>query len=78
VHNPFDKPANPELSFIGRDLSKESTLQPNRYRRDSDELYGPVWVYVTLLIEFVILGHLSNQMTNSSKQGSQELLAILS
>jgi hypothetical protein len=28
----------------------------------SDELYGPFWIMITLIIELLILGHLSQLM----------------
>ena len=27
--------------------------------RTSFELYGPVWIFITMIIEFLILGHLT-------------------
>lgn len=81
IHNPFAAPNNEELSFLGRDPNEVTgniQLKANHYRRDASyELYGPLWIYVTLLVEFVILGHLTNQMQNSSKQGNPELFTIL-
>ena len=65
ANNPFERPDNEELSFIGRDLNKESEVKlimTNHYKQHDFELYGPMWVYVTLLVEFVILGHLTNQI----------------
>jgi hypothetical protein len=54
-----------QLSFIGRDLNTKTEINQNHYKREDFELYGPIWIYVTLLVEFVILGHLTNQMADS-------------
>lgn len=67
VHNPFAVESNKELTFIGRDaqnpLGKEAAApKPRRYKRDMVELYGPVWIFITLIVEFVILGHMTNSM----------------
>jgi hypothetical protein len=52
------------LTFVGRELpsTRASGIKQNHYKKDTSdfELYGPIWIYVTLLIEFVILGHLTN------------------
>mmetsp|Transcript_8451 Transcript_8451/g.12903 ORF Transcript_8451/g.12903 Transcript_8451/m.12903 type:complete len:92 (-) Transcript_8451:466-741(-) len=64
VLNPFDKPAsNDTLSFLGRtiDSEKGTTMKINEYRADNEmELYGPLWIFITMVIEFIILGHMSN------------------
>lgn len=67
--NPFERADNEELSFIGRDLGKEDPkIKANHYQRNSNfELYGPIWIYITLVVEFVILGHLTNQVQNNLK-----------
>jgi hypothetical protein len=68
VHNPFNKPDNDELSFLGRDLESENVLKkPMQYKAQNNELYGPLWIFVTLLIEFIILGHMTNQLTTHAK-----------
>jgi hypothetical protein len=37
-----------------------------------------MWIFVTLIVEFVILGHLTNQLNTSIKsQNNQELFTIL-
>ena len=77
VHNPFNKPDNDELTFLGRKLENGGNLQAVKYRPENSELYGPLWIFVTLIVEFVILGHLSNQL-NIKSSDSQELFNILS
>jgi hypothetical protein len=67
VLNPFEKESsNEDLSFLGRDsqnpLAVASNPKPMRYKRDTIELYGPVWIFITLIVEFVILGHMTNSM----------------
>lgn len=57
VQNPFNKPDNDELTFLGRNLDNPQSV---KYRPDNFELYGPMWIFVTLIVEFVILGHLTN------------------
>jgi len=59
-HNPFDKPDNDELTFLGRDLESENVMKTAQYRSENSELYGPLWIFVTLLVEFIILGHMTN------------------
>jgi hypothetical protein len=71
VHNPFNKASNDELTFLGRSVDS-----PVSYRRDNFELYGPMWIFVTLIVEFVILGHLTNQL-NLKTQATQELLDMM-
>lgn len=81
ANNPFERHDNEELTFLGRDLNKPAVeIRSNHYGRNADyELYGPIWIYITLLVEFVILGHLTNYFANAAKQGSgnSELLALL-
>ena len=76
VHNPFNKDGD-TLSFLGRDLEKEGMaanhLKVNQYKRDDSELYGPLWIFVTLVTEFIILGHWTNLMETQSKTKSEEL-----
>ena len=37
-----------------------------------------MWIFVTLIVEFVILGHLTNQLSTSQKtQDNKELFQIL-
>ena len=50
VHNPFNKTDNDELSFLGRDLENETILKKPQYKADNNELYGPLWIFVTLLV----------------------------
>ena len=57
VQNPFNKPDNDELTFLGRNLYNPQAV---KYRPENFELYGPLWIFVTLIVEFVILGHLTN------------------
>lgn len=80
VHNPFNKDGD-TLSFLGRDLEKEdqaaSQLQVNQYKRDNSELYGPLWVFVTLVVEFIILGHLTNLMSTHASTKSEEIMNIM-
>jgi len=73
VHNPFMKDENSDLSFLGRNMDElddcsvktfnqfdnQQSNQVHQYKKDRDELYGPVWIFVTLIVEFVILGHLA-------------------
>lgn len=68
VCNPFAKQnSNEDLSFLNRDSSNPLGDAPNvpkpmRYKRDTIELYGPVWIFITLIVEFVILGHMTNSI----------------
>ena len=50
-----------------------------RYKRDTVELYGPVWIFITLIVEFVILGHMTNSMqqTAKGKGKDQEVINLL-
>ena len=84
VHNPFAVESNEELTFIGRDLSQNplgnqaATQKPTRYKREMAELYGPVWIFITLIVEFVILGHMTNSMQTTAKgKGNAEVINIL-
>lgn len=82
ANNPFERHDNEELSFLGRDLNKPAVeISSNHYGRNLDyELYGPIWIYLTLVIEFVILGHMTNYLADSAKhlQVNSELVALLS
>ena len=44
------------------------------------ELYGPIWIVATLIIEFIVLGHLQTALSTkpvvSSKYTPDELLSI--
>jgi len=67
VHNPFAVESNEELTFIGRDSqnplgNQAATPKPMKYKREMAELYGPVWIFITLIVEFVILGHMTNSL----------------
>lgn len=54
-------------------------MKTANYRSENSELYGPLWLFVTLLVEFIILGHMTNQMTTNAKStGNSELFAMLS
>lgn len=68
------KDENSDLSFLSRNADqldensikafdqygeKCQTIKANQYKKDKNELYGPVWIFVTLIVEFVMLGHLS-------------------
>ena len=83
-HNPFTKQGD-TLSFLGRDLENMEAQQKTiSYKTKNTELYGPIWIFVTLLVEFVILGHLSNRLETSQKQmtmagntGANEILGLL-
>ena len=44
-----------------------------RYKRDTVELYGPVWIFITLIVEFVILGHMTNSMALGSKGKTKDI-----
>lgn len=60
---------------MGRNLDNPQAV---KYRPENFELYGPMWIFVTLIVEFVILGHLTNQLSTSIKsQNNQELFDIL-
>ena len=50
-----------------------SVPEPTRYKRDTLELYGPVWIFITLIVEFVILGHMTNSMALSSKGKGKDI-----
>jgi hypothetical protein len=83
VHNPFAVESNSELTFIGRDaqnpLGKETQApKPRRYKREMAELYGPVWIFITLIVEFVILGHMTNSLKTTAKgKGNAEVINLL-
>lgn len=64
VHNPFAMKENKDLTFIGRDLEQNplGTPKPTKYKREMAELYGPMWIFITLIVEFVILGHMTNSI----------------
>lgn len=80
VHNPFNKD-NDTLSFLGRDLEKEdqvaNQLKVNQYKRDDSELYGSLWVFVTLVVEFIILGHLTNLMSTQASTKNDEIMNMM-
>ena len=47
-----------------------------QYKAENFEMYGPLWIFVTLVIEFIILGHLSNQLSTQTGH-SEEMLSLL-
>lgn len=58
-----DAARDPEnLSFLGRDANSMGTglSELPKYKAENFEMYGPLWIFVTLVVEFVILGHLTN------------------
>jgi hypothetical protein len=83
--NPFAKESsNEDLSFLNRDSENPlgvaaSVPKPMRYKRDTVELYGPVWIFITLIVEFVILGHMTNsiKVTSKGKGKDVEVLNLL-
>ena len=46
-------------AFNAYDDESNQMIKANQYKKDTNELYGPVWIFVTLIVEFVMLGHLS-------------------
>ena len=41
--------------------------------RQSFELYGPVWIFVTMIVEFLVLGHLCKLFDQVSSEELQEV-----
>jgi hypothetical protein len=51
----------------------------NQYKTENIEMYGPLWIFVTLVVEFVILGNLANSLDLMKKaSGNNELMMLLS
>jgi len=69
----FFKGDEENLTFLNREAN---SLEPPIYREENHELYGPMWIFVTLVVEFVILGHMSAQLATKSE--SAEMLQMLS
>jgi len=48
----------------------QTHLQPENDRqqhlRRSFELYGPVWIFITMVIEFLILGHFAKLLSSGN------------
>mmetsp|Transcript_3361 Transcript_3361/g.5622 ORF Transcript_3361/g.5622 Transcript_3361/m.5622 type:complete len:181 (+) Transcript_3361:818-1360(+) len=77
-----------QLTFIGRTASDDDALSGtskgandfkiNQYRSDNVELYGPLWIFVTLVIEFIILGYMSNTIEVQKESSKNfEMMAFL-
>ena len=54
-------------------MNNENTLTHKRAMTAAkDEIYGPIWIIITLIIELLILGHLSKLLRIEMGLGSQD------